>query len=180
LTDGGKNEAGSIFYPQPINIQSFNTDFTMLITSPISDGMTFTIQGNGPTALGANARDLGYGGIPNSVAIKFDTYNNVGEGNNSTGLYIGGETPTLPAIDLTGTGIDLHSSHFFHVNINYDGTTLNLTITDTVTQVSWTHAFTVNIPYHVGGNSAYVGFTGATGGVTSIQGVSAWTFPVNR
>ena len=49
--------------------------------------------------------------------------------------------------------------------ITYNGTTLNLTITDLVTQATWSHPFTINIPATVGGSTAYVGFTGATGGL---------------
>ena len=49
-------------------------------------------------------------------------------------------------------------------NLTYDGATLTLTITDLVTQATWSHPFTINIPGTVGGNTAYVGFTAGTGG----------------
>ena len=61
-------------------------------------------------------------------------------------------------------------------NLTYDGPTLTLTITDLVTQATWSHPFTINIPVTVGGNTAYVGFTGATGGSTSTQQILSWTF----
>jgi hypothetical protein len=47
-------------------------------------------------------------GIGSSVAVKFDLYNNAGEGNNSTGLYTDGTSPTTPATTL-GSGVNLHS-----------------------------------------------------------------------
>ncbi len=109
LTDGGLGEAGSAFYATPVNIQQFSTQFTFQLSNPSADGITFTIQNNGPTALGGIGGGLGYARIPNSVAIKFDLYNNSGEGPDSTGLYVDGAMPTMPAINLTGTGIDLHS-----------------------------------------------------------------------
>src|SRR5208282_3555928 len=74
------------------------------------------------------------------------------------------------------TGINLHSGDYMNVHITYDGTILNMTITDAVTLATWSHAFTVSIPYHIGGNTAYVGFTGSTGSNTSSQKITYWTF----
>ena len=48
-------------------------------------------------------------------------------------------------------------------HITYDGTTLNLTLTD-LTMVTFSQPFTINIPGTVGGSTAYFGFTGGTGG----------------
>ena len=53
--------------------------------------MTFTIQNVGPTALGGPGAGLGYVTIQKSVAIKFDLYNNAGEGPDSTGLISMGQ-----------------------------------------------------------------------------------------
>jgi hypothetical protein len=77
---------------------------------------------------------------------------------------------------LAGTGVNLHSGDAFHVHIVYSGTTLLLTLTDKVTAATVTEAFTVNIPSSVGANTAYVGFTGSTGGLTSTQNILDWTF----
>jgi hypothetical protein len=179
LTNGGTFEAGSAFYATPVNIQEFTTDFTFQLsgTAPIADGITFTIQGQGPKALGGSGGNLGYGGIKKSLAIKFDTYSNAGEGPDSTGLYLNGADPDAPAISLVGTGIDFHSGDYFHATITYDGSNLALTITDGITLTSWSHVFTnVNIPSIVGGNTAYVGFTGGTGGIASSQKFTAWTY----
>src|SRR5271163_1565815 len=60
--------------------------------------------------------------------------------------------------------------------MNYDGSTLNVTITDTNTLATASQSYSVNIPAIVGSTSAYVGFTGGTGGLTSVQDVQSWTF----
>src|SRR5207248_751848 len=120
------------------------------------------IQRVGPNAVGATGMGIGYGGIATSIGVKFDLYNNLGEGINSTGLFTNGTTPTTPATTLNGTGIDLHSGHVFNVAIAYQGTTLTVVITDTTTNVSATQTYTVNIPTTIGGNTAYVGITGST------------------
>ena len=91
LTDGGKDEASSAFYPSPINIQSFTTDFTFQLTNANADGFTFTIQNVGPGALGWDGDLLGYSRIGQSVAVKFDLYQNKGDpSNNSTGIFVDG------------------------------------------------------------------------------------------
>ena len=175
LTDGGLWEASSAFYTTPVNIQAFTTDFTFQLSNPVADGITFTIQGSGPNALGANGTGLGYHGIINSLAIKFDLYNNAGQGINSTGIFFNGNEPTTPDINLNGSGIDLHSDDTMAVHITYDGANLIMTITDIVTGAVWSTSFQVNIPFLVGGNTAYVGFTGSSGDATSSQKVETWT-----
>jgi Legume lectin domain/Chitobiase/beta-hexosaminidase C-terminal domain len=176
LTNGGLNQAGSAFYATPVNVQAFTTNFTIQLSNPVGDGITFTIQNTGPTALGSYGNSLGYRHIGQSVAIKFDIATPVGNGDNSTGLYTDGAAPTLPAIDLTGTGIDLHSGDYFNVVLTYDGNTLNITITNAITLVTWSHSFILDIPAIVGGNTAYVGFTGGTGSNTSSQKISSWFY----
>ena len=110
------------------------------------------------------------------MAIKFDLYNNAGEGNDSTGLYTDGATPTIPAIDLSSSGINLHSGDIFNVQMTYDGTTLTVVITDTATNASATQTYTVHIPAVVGGPTAYVGFTGGSGGSSAIQEILNWSY----
>jgi hypothetical protein len=184
LTDGGGSEAGSGFYTTPLNIQSFTTDFSFQLTNPNADGMAFVVQNAGTTALGPSGGGLGYGpdtsggagGIPSSVAVKFDLFDNVGEGNNSTGLYLNGASPTTPATTLGGN-VNLHSGNVFNVHITYNGTTLTMTITDATTPAdTFTRSWAVNIPNAVGANTAFAGFTGSTGGSTATQDILTWTF----
>jgi Chitobiase/beta-hexosaminidase C-terminal domain/Bacterial lectin len=185
LTDGGDYEASSAFWTTPVNIQTFTTNFTFQLSSATADGFTFTIQNAGLTALGAYGGGLGYGADPNngptasigkSVAVKFDIYSNSGEGNDSTGVFTNGATPTNPAVSLTSSGIVLSSGDTIAAQLTYNGTTLTLNLTDTVTNATFTQAFTVNIPSNVGANTAYVGFTGGTGGASAIQNIKTWTF----
>jgi Legume lectin domain/Chitobiase/beta-hexosaminidase C-terminal domain len=183
LTNGGTNQAGSAFYETPVNITSFETTFKLQISAATGEGMTFVIQGNSPTALGGSGSGLGYAGIGKSVALKFDIANNAGEGTDSTGLYTNGAAPTVPSINLSGTPINLISGNTFLVDLAYKGTVLTLAITDTVTNGTWSHQWTVNIPSIVGGNTAYVGFTGGTSNLTTSQKVLVWTWnyvPVNQ
>ena len=184
LTSGLQSQTGSGWFTTQVNVQTFTTDFTFQLISPNADGMTFAIQNSSLGAIGACGGGLAYGvattcssqpGIPTSVAVKFDLFSNQNEGINSTGLFTNGAYPTIPATTLGG-GVDLHSGDVLRVHITYDGTTLTMTITDTVTNATFTTSWPINIPSTVGGNTAYVGFTGATGGQTATQDVITWTY----
>jgi hypothetical protein len=175
-------QVASAWFPTALNVQKFTTDFTFQLSagSPTADGFTFAIQGNSTAALGGSGGKLGYGNIGSSVAMKFDLYNNAGEGTDSTGLYLNGVGPSAPAADMTSSGVDLHNGHIFSVHTVYDGTNLAMTITDTSnTALTFTQSWPVNIPGTVGANTAFVGFTGATGGYTANQSVRTWTYTVN-
>ena len=66
-----------------------------------------------------------------------------------------------------------------HAHLTYDGTTLTLTLTDIVTNATFTASEAIDIPSTVGANTALVGFTAGTGGTVSIQDVLSWTYQVN-
>jgi hypothetical protein len=182
LTDGGGSEGNSVWSATPVNVQNFATDFSFQITPAgpnTADGFTFTLQNAAPKAVGQTGGALGYAGIGSSVAVKFDLYNNAGEGVDSTGFFTNGAYPSVPALDMTASGVDLHSGDAMHAHLSYDGTTLVLTLTDIVTGASFTGSQAINIPATVGASTAYVGFTGGTGGLASVQQVLNWTFVVN-
>ena len=116
LTDGAKYEARSAYFSVPLNIQQFTTDFYFQQLNAVADGITFVIQNQGLSALGTDGGGLGYGVSPStgagtsiskSVAVKFDLYNLVGEGTDSTGIYTNGAAPGVPA-----TQPDSNRGHF--------------------------------------------------------------------
>src|SRR5262249_48867336 len=180
------SQAGSFFTVQRVGVRGFTTTFTFRLhegTQPNpADGLTFILQTNSPTALGGTGGSLGYQGIGNSVAVKFDVYNNEGETDNSTGLFFGGGFPGLPHnpgevnIPLNPAEINLRSQSTKTITISYDGTTLTETLFDPTTGVTKTFTYTVDIPAKVGGDTAFVGFTGGTGGLFSLQDVLTWTY----
>ena len=121
-----------------------------------------------------------------SLAIKFDLFDNAGEGPSSTGLFLNGAMPTNNGVaptkgilDLRPAGIDLHSSHVFNVVMDYDGKELRVRITDPSSKAVAEQAYSVDIPAVIGGRSAYVGFTAGTGGTVSTQEILTWTYQVN-
>src|SRR5262249_11699716 len=75
-------QAGSALELQRVVIRGFTTSFQVRLhegTQPNpADGFTFVIETNSPTALGGGGGSLGYQGILNSVAVKFDVFDNQG------------------------------------------------------------------------------------------------------
>jgi hypothetical protein len=176
LTNGKLKEAGSVFWNKPIGVQSFTTTFQFQLSLAKGNGFTFTIQNVGPKALGGDSAGLGYAGIKKSVAIKFNFYNYDGEGNDSTGVYTDGALPTLPTVNLAPSGINLASGDSIVATITYSGTTLKMKLLDLVTNKTFTLSKTINIPSVVGAKTAYVGFTGGTGGLSASQKILTWTY----
>jgi Legume lectin domain/Chitobiase/beta-hexosaminidase C-terminal domain/Fn3 associated len=192
LTNGAFNQATSAFFTQPVEISSFTTDFSFQLshpttTSPFANGFTFTLQGGSPTAVGTSGEGLGFANIGlKSVALKFDFFNSAGEGSDSTGVYVSGATPTIPAVNLTGTGINLNSNandqFAAHLVYTSGSKTLDVTISDTTLgNVSWSTAFNVDIQTLLEGTTAYAGFTGSTNATgTSSQKILGWTYEAGK
>jgi Legume lectin domain/FG-GAP-like repeat/Bacterial Ig-like domain (group 3) len=190
LTDGGRNERRGVFSSRRVGISSFYTSFDFHLTGaggapPMADGFTFVLQGDGPDALGAAGAGLGYGpsspvstgpAIDHSLAIKFDLHSNAGEGSSSTGFYLNGTIPTVPADNLLSDFIDLHSGDVFHVIVTYDGSSLELQVSDPTTGAFYRNGTAVNLTQLLGGETAYVGFTAATGSGSAMQDILNWTF----
>jgi hypothetical protein len=176
LTPSLNNRAGSVFAASEVDVTGFATTFDFRLTSAVADGFAFVIQGNTNTALGAEGEGLGYQGINNSLAIKFDLFDNAGEGGNSTGLYTNGQSPSSGGSDLTPSGIILNSGHDFRAALAYGGATLSVVITDLMTGATANQTYAVNITGLVGGNTAFVGFTGGTGSSSATQDILNWTY----
>ena len=177
LTNGGLYEDSSTWYTQPVNVKSFTTDITFQETNATADGFMFTIQNAGTTALGAGGAGLGFNNIQSSVGLKFYLHA-IGSIPQSTGLYTNGAMTWLStgSLNLVSSGINLRSGDVMILHLAYDGTTLSMTLTDTVTKSVFTHSFAVNIPSTVGGSTAYVGFTGASGGAGANQEILSWVY----
>jgi chitobiase/beta-hexosaminidase-like protein/legume-like lectin family protein len=214
LTDNAGNsfECSAAWFVPQVSVSSFNTTFTLNMTSvtgPNSStadggGVAFVLQNYPQTTTGTNYNwGLGIGaygtyavsggpftltgttpttpywsagttGIFNSVAIVFDYNNGTGD---SVGLYQNGVQPTGSSLDMTSSGVSLHAGHPLTVNIAYSGTTVALTVTDTVNAHVYSHSFTgVNIPTTLGASTGWAGFTGTTGYFGANTSISNWVY----
>jgi hypothetical protein len=183
LTDGAGGEAGSIFTNSRVLDNLWTTTFVLQDTdvNNRADNLSFVMQNDsrGANAVGGSGGAGGYAGIQNSFAIKFDLWSN-GTHVPTTGLFVNGQSPASPnSQDIPLAPIDLAPSgqagHPLRVTLTYNGTTLTETIVDTVNGAMFTHDYLVNLQQILGGNTAYVGFTGGTGGATALQDILSWT-----
>src|SRR6476620_3986463 len=166
LTDG-PFQAAAVWAPAPVHVQAFQTSFVFRLEGEpgrLGDGFTFALSGAKPAGPGAAGGGLGYAGIADSVAIKFDLVDNAGEGGHSVGVFTGGAEPTVPAVRLDDSPIHLHAQHPIRADLAYDGAVLTVTLTDTVLpDQTWAHQFSVDIPAAVRASTALAGFTAGTG-----------------
>ena len=103
---------------------------------------------------------MGYAGIGQSAAIKFDLYPNL----STTGLYKNGTAPGEDGAAID-TGLDFHAGHTYTATLTYDGSALNEVIVDNNGGGTFSHTYPgLNLVSTIGGGSAWVGFTAATGG----------------
>ena len=173
LTDGNPSEASSVFLNYPQYVGAFVASFTYQnVGGGGADGCAFVLHdaAAGPLALGAAGGSLGCNGITPSLAVEFNIYSPYGVGvavrtNSQTGAPY---TSTSP--------VNLAGGHPIGVSLSYDGTTLSMTLTDTVTHATFATNAVVDIVGTLGNNTAYVGVTGADGGISSTQVIANFQF----
>ena len=230
ITPDSNGQLGSAWYTtaEPVS-GSFSTTFTFQLPGGSADGFAFLIQNSsaGTSALGPAGCGMGFaddplagngyfcggetGGITNSVAIGFKTYNDDGLeyppgnsvfiANNGTGPNCenvqGGEPGysqycVIAENTLTSTSITLGNGSTHTVTITYSlqptaaqsacyapASNAPLPCLDVI--LDGTDLFPTGVPFNMTSigltnNSAFVGFTGSTGGYAEGNDILSWTF----
>lgn len=187
LTPASSNRAGSAFFNQAFQVDgntSFSSQFQFQITggpgTTGADGFSLVLQ-NSPTgsnALGGIGGSLGYGGITNSIAIEFDTFNNGAMELNSNHLSILSNGNTNNPLASVNAPFDLNSGNPLTAWVNYNGTTNLLQVYLSNTNVQPADAvLSTNIDLAGAlGNQAFIGFTASTGGLVNSHEILNWSF----
>jgi hypothetical protein len=193
--------AGSVFTRDMVDIRAFTCRFTVKLTAPGADGFTFTVQAEGPHALGGPGSGLGcmidnvaatsqkqpraqLPTILHSFAVKFALRDSAGGPASALGLLLNGaELPGFVDIDLLRTQpgpIDFRAGHPLSVRLRYDGNILATQLTDETSGVSTLDFQLIagNIANQINATTgrAFVGFTGGTGGLSAQQEIVDWQF----
>ena len=172
LTSSILNQYGCAWWESLLDLgapKTFSTYFSFQITNSYmdgGDGIAFVLQRTS-TGQWASGFGLGYEGITPSIAVEFDTYKNLNEPDgNHIAIVEDGH-----AIDphLSGTWVTapytMEDGNVRHVWIDYDGTTLEIRMSNTTTRpAAATLSKTVNISTKFGANPVFVGLTSATAG----------------
>lgn len=173
LTDGHGSEASSVFLNHPQSVGRFVASFTYQdVGGGGADGCAFVLQNAaaGPSALGAAGGSLGCNGVSPSVAVEFNIYSSYG-----VGVAVRGNSQTGAPYPSTAP-VNLAGGNPIDVSLDYDGTALSVRLTDTVTHATFVTNAVVDIAGVLGTNTAYVGITGADGGISSTQVVTNFQF----
>ena len=205
LTNNVANTSVSSFFPTPVTVNNklgFTASFTYSIPAGYADGMTFVLQNDprGAAAVGAGGGELGYGGaglITNSAAVEFNIYSFAGAGegtnfesngvvpgdaNSPGGTFINTSPVNLALINIGGTQYLDNANAIINVSLVYNGPaqTLTETLFNTKENQTFTTTYTgVDYQALVGGSTAYVGFTAATGGIGATQQISNFSYGTN-
>jgi len=184
LTDGNPNEARTAFYNTPQYIDGFLARFTYTPsagTATRADGVTFALQNSssGAQAAGGAGAQLGYGGITPSVAFEMDIYSGDAGG---TGINwaVNGVTAGTGGAPNGGTGpVNINSGDPIAVELyySYGAGQLWVKLADSAASATFVTNYVVgNLSTILGGNFAYIGFTGATSGSDAVQQISNFSF----
>jgi hypothetical protein len=182
LTNGG-DQAASAFFATPQAFGSiWEADFTYS-TQDGADGFTFLFQKDplGLTARGGSGGSLGYtagtGGaaISPSAAYAVNIYNT-----DSAGLLTNGNPGTLAALGqpyFSTTGVQQP----INFKLSYAGGKLTATIRNPNNLATSNPTFNItsyalDLAGTVGGPTAYIGFTGGSGGAPSTQTIGGFKF----
>jgi hypothetical protein len=167
-----------------IFIGSFDTTFLVRIRNINADGFAFVIQNspNGTSALGNNGANLGYFSseppisvIP-SFAVGFDTSGGnikLKIGRNAA-VILGSTTSVLNTV-LGCPNCSPGVTWNFAVSMRYSDALLSYTITNVATMKNYSRSELVDLPGVLRSKFAWVGFSGATGGLSQTCEVIAWS-----
>jgi len=208
VTPAVGSDSGAAYSTSPITLGShdtFSTTFKFRFTNPggidPADGITFVLAAN-PSGLGGVGVGMGYSGVPNSVAIEFDTYNNAGyglgndDGNSSNHVSIdtGGSLTNANLVNVYGNGSCgfpggspaqnnyatpgcMSNGDVWTATVGYDGSKLSFTLQDgsSAPDVIYT-GVALDIAAQLGTDQAYVGFTAGTGAGWENHDILSWSF----
>ena len=189
LTRAEGNLTGYAWYGAPLPVaNSFTSDFGFRFTEPGgngggADGITFAIQNTGVVATGAVGGALGYQGLPNSLVVEFDTFDNGPESgdpdNNHVAVHTRGTDPNGPGdgndslLGAASLTPDLKAGAEHRAHIAYANNELSISVDGTpVLSVPIDVDQRLDLPT----GRAFVGFTAATGQGYENHDVLDWTF----
>lgn len=192
----GLSQAGGAFLRDPIALTdssgfkaSFSTAFDFQITNPVgctdtdgvqgADGLVFVVQTTSNQYGGAGG-GIGYQGIPKSVGIEFDTWNNGSwdrHNGNHVGVDVNGNVNSVAFAQVTEG--HMNNQNVWHAWIDYDGDTqlLEVRVSQSATRpASPILSHIIDLPAVLESPDAYVGFTSGTGCAGGQHDIRSWEF----
>jgi hypothetical protein len=199
ITSADDDNSNSYFFstPQPLTAGGWTSSFTYRYTDGTAmpaDGITLTLHNDprGAWALGAGGGNLGYSGpfsstpgngihgITNSESFHVNIFEGDFGGRVGIGRFVNAGGAASGGLYTSVSPVTLDSlNDLVDVSLSYDGvSTLTATLIQPSTGDMTSRTFAMPSAQQVlgGGNTFFVGFTGATGGLNSAQQISNFRF----
>lgn len=190
VTPATYNQSGSAFSTSTVALSSgasFSTYFQFRFTDAGgscdsfgcgADGLTFVVQtvSNNVGSLGGG---IGYEGIPNSIGIEFDTWNNGGidgGSSNHLGINVGGSVNSVLRAEVTEA--DMNGGDTWNAWVDYNSVTglLEARLSRSAGRPTLAMlSYSIDLAGALGVTNAYVGFTSGTGAAYANHDVLSWT-----
>ena len=180
---------GSAYYYQKQRLSlsgGWTTTFQFRITNPTNggaDGFSFIIQDAGANALGSIGGNIGYTGIPRSLAVEFDTWWNTEYGDpndNHVAVHTRWQQPNSAGVDArlgwANPGFNLEDGQVHTATITYNGSGQLDIVLDNVSVLTVTFDHNNYLSILDASGFAWVGFTAATGGAWEDIDILSWSF----
>jgi len=138
-------------------------------SNPQADGLTFIIQdaAAGASALGGNGGNLAVNGITPSVGIAFRSYIY-----NEAAFFQNGNIPQGSNIGPSNFTLGSNSTNDVTVTVTYLNGLLSFTAHNSTGPQDVSGGLAIDLKTL--GSNVFIGFTGADGGLTSIEDVTNW------
>lgn len=192
LTPATYGQSGSAFSTNAVSLAS-NASFSSAFRFQIgnsggicdqdgcgADGLVFTVQTVSNTAGGAGG-GIGYSGLPKSIGIEFDTWNN-GWWDQNDGNHVGVDlNGNIQSVVQTHVATRMNNGNVWSAWVDYDGTSnlLEVRLAEGAAASRPSSAllsYTADLATVLGSPNAYVGFTSGTGSAFGDHDILAWQF----
>ncbi|WP_445381302.1 lectin-like domain-containing protein [Robiginitalea sp. IMCC43444] len=180
------NQTGAVWYNNGID---FADDFTIYYQAFFgskdangADGMAFVMKGTPTPVIGGNGGGMGYAGIPNSLIIEFDTFQNITPFNNNDiaadhiAILRDGNPDHGQATNLAGpvqassVSPNIEDGATHEVKLQWDATSQSLNVYfDCILRLTLVEDIKNTI--FSGDSSVFFGFVGSTGGLSNLNQV---------
>ena len=187
LTQALESQNGGIWYTkEPLQVdRGFSTEFDFMISSPGgagggADGFALIIHNSHQNLEdGLSGGGIGYDGIPNCVAIEFDTFDNDELSNNHISVQTKGREPNKSTLDASIAinrllWFNLKDSQIHHAKITYQTGKL-LVYVDNMNKPKLTANIDIAKTIDLDNGKAWVGISAATGAGFANHDILNWS-----
>jgi hypothetical protein len=193
LTSAGADQRGALWHKGQVDVvDGFASEFLFQVSSPGglvnaqdgapgADGMAFVLQNSTGVAIGTTGGTMAYD-IPNSIALEFDTWTNLGfldPNGNHVSIHTNGTLTNSPSeavsIGAAPATVNLSGGEIQHCRLEYEPGQMRIYLND-MDQPLVTAPVLLSSLLDLPIGTAWVGFTAATASSWENHELLYWSF----